>query len=133
MLKVIPVQTKELQKELAGRCGADYCPRALCYRVTEGDLQEENDRLLGICQFLMNGEILSVRDAGEHNEDALFLLVRQVMNYLDLCSVKKAVYENRDGLSDALLQRIGFSVDGTHAEVALEGFFIEPCRHGKQH
>ena len=130
MLKVIPVETKELQKDLCEQCRTEYVPRALCYRVTDGEVDHDNDTLLAVSQFLMNGEVLCFASAGDVNEDAIFLLARQVLNFIDLCGVHHAEYENRDGLSDALLHRIGFRTEGTHASVNLTDFFAEPCAHG---
>ena len=44
MLTVLPIQSKDEQKELCAICGIEYDIESFCYRADDGDF-------IGICQF----------------------------------------------------------------------------------
>ena len=50
MLKVLPIQSKDHQKECAERCAVPYIPDALAYEATV------DGALVGICQFRVTAE-----------------------------------------------------------------------------
>ena len=46
MLTVLPIQSKDTQKELCEKCGVIYNENAFAYRADDGDF-------IGICQFYL--------------------------------------------------------------------------------
>lgn len=128
MITVTPIQDKELQAALCKECGIPYREDLLAYRALG-----EKGNFAGICQFKTDtdgGHIyhLVTPIAGDP-DDALFVMGRATLNFIDLCGFKTAFFDG-EGLSDALLRRIGFTPDekGRYS-VSLEGFFTHPCQH----
>ncbi|MBQ8356440.1 MAG: hypothetical protein IJX39_01370 [Clostridia bacterium] len=128
MITVKPIQEKTEQERLCALCGIPYRAELLAYGAYDG-----MDAFAGICQFGMDAEgghlwHLSAPD-GADPMDALFALGRASLNFIDLCGVKIAFFDG-DGVSDALLRRIGFLTDkGGRYTVSLDGFFTHPCQH----
>ena len=54
MLKVLPIQSKEAQRDICAACNAKFDPDLLAYSATV------DDKLMGVCQFKLtdNGGIL---------------------------------------------------------------------------
>ena len=127
MITVTPIQDKALQAELCARCGIPFDVDMLAYQA----LGEDND-FAGICQFRMDAEGGHIHHlAAPLNTpptDALFVMGRAALNFMDLCGVKTAFFKGN--ANDALLRRIGFELDekGRYT-VSLEGFFTHPCQH----
>ena len=129
MITVLPIQTKEEQKELAARCGIPYREELLAYRA------ENNGVFAGICQFRMDAAGGHIADlacpVGSKDTDALFVMGRAALNFIDLCGVHLAFFEGNTD-DEALLRRIGFqqNANGRFA-IDLAGFFTHPCSHAE--
>ncbi len=129
MITVLPIQTKKEQKELAGRCGVPFREELLAYRA------ENDGTFAGICQFRMDAAGGHIADlacpVGGADEDALFVMGRAALNFIDLCGVHTAFFEG-EPTNPALLRRIGFRQDehGVFA-IDLAGFFTHPCSHAE--
>lgn len=126
MLRVIAIEDKAEQAALCAAYGLTYRARAFCYAVYE------NDSLAGICQFTINGGCGTVHDLlrtpQSTDPDALFLMARQALNFIDLCGTHAAVFEG--DCEDALLRKIGFSKYTRNIwNVDLHDFFSSPCKH----
>ncbi len=135
MLEVLPIQTKDAQEAACARCGVPYDADCMAYHALV------DGKLCGICQFFMDGdgghirtlaavadEPLSDRDRAE----SLFVLGRATLNFIDLCGVHLAVFEDEHFAEDGMIRSIGFSRDDAGRWVMnLEGFFSEPCKCGK--
>ncbi len=131
MLKVLPIQSKQTQEEICNRCHIQYRPELLAYAASVGD------ELVGICQFTLTdqgGVIYDIATAEGHKEDAecsdfeaLFVMGRGTLNFIDLCGVHYATYGG-NAPDERLLRAIGFqkNEDGRF-EVNLEGFFTDHC------
>lgn len=136
MLKVLPVQSKLRQEELCIKCNVKYNPELLAYAASI------DDEFVGICQFKVTdkgGMIYDIakvvdrpaaederaRDASDF--EALFVMGRGTLNFIDLCGVHHAYYRGASA-DDSLLRAIGFSKnsDGEY-EIDLEGFFTDHC------
>ncbi len=130
MLKVLPIQSKEEQKELCRRCEITYRPELLMYCASV------NGEAVGVCQFITTdkgGLIYDISKLKDREEDpksdmeALFVMGRGALNFIDLCGVHYARYvgESPDG---ALLRAIGFkqNAEGVY-EIDLTGFFTDHC------
>ena len=129
MLEVLPIQDKMLQESTCLHCGIDYDPDLMAYAAYV------DGKLVGMCQFTMNadgGKIVDLANVKDSNDSqALFVMGRATLNFIDLCGVHTAKCENKN-IDEALLRTIGFSKnsDGIY-EIDLAHFFEHPCSHGK--
>ena len=62
--------------------------------------------------------------------EGMFILGRAVLNFLDLCGVKEAVYRVTDEHSEKLAKLVGFRKVGEEYRISLVGLFTSPCSHG---
>ena len=136
MLKVLPIQSKEEQEILCGRCGIKYGPDLLAY------VASVDGETVGVCQFKLTAEggfihdIATLLDREEATDkaardasdfEALFVMGRGALNFIDLCGVHRAFFvgEIRD---EGLIKAIGFKKnDQGQYEMNLEGFFTDHC------
>ena len=128
MLKVLPIQSKITQEEICLRCGVEYDPDLLAYSATV------DDELAGVCQFKLTDkggmvyDLAPVKDSFDF--EAMFVLGRGTLNFIDLCGVHYAIYrgEVKDEQTERLVKAVGFKLTerGTY-EVNLEGFFTDHC------
>lgn len=137
MLEVVPIQTKTEQEAECARCGVPYNADLMAYHaLIDGELT-------GVCQFTMNREggfirdlaVVQGRTLNERDRiESLYVLGRATLNFIDLCGVHKAWFEDADFARDhaGLVESIGFDrqPDGRWF-VDLTDFFIEPCKHHK--
>ena len=125
MIKVLPIQSKLRQEEICLKCGVEYDADLLAYAVSV------DDRLSGICQFKLTDKGGVIRDIAptidHYDSDALFVMGRGALNFIDLCGVHYATYVG-NGAEDSLLRKIGFKKnnDGVY-EIDLNGFFTDHC------
>lgn len=125
MFKVLPIQSKDTQKELCERCGVTFDADLLAYAVSV------DDEFAGICQFKLTdkgGEIHDIAPSLEKKDpDALFVMGRGALNFIDLCGVHFARYVG-EVTDELLLIKIGFkkTADGAF-EIDLNGFFTDHC------
>lgn len=128
MLKVLPIQSKIVQEEVCLRCGVEYNPDLLAYSATV------DGELAGVSQFKLTDKGGMVYDiapvSGSFDFEALFVLGRGTLNFIDVCGVHYATFlgEIKDEQTERLIKAIGFSKDdeGTYS-VNLEGFFTDHC------
>ena len=135
MLKVLPVQTKDEQAALCLRCDIPYQVDMLAY----GASIDERDA--GICQFTMNASggylhnLALVKDAelsAQDRTEALFVLGRATLNFIDLCGVHNAYFEDESFLDETMIRAIGFRrQDDGRWFMDLTDFFKSPCQHDK--
>lgn len=128
MLKVLPIQSKITQEEICLRCGVKYDPDLLAYSATV------DDELAGVCQFKLSDkggliyDLAPVKDSFDF--EAMFVLGRGTLNFIDLCGVHYAIYrgEVKDEQTERLVKAVGFKLTerGTY-EINLEGFFTDHC------
>ncbi|MDY3784631.1 MAG: hypothetical protein SOZ78_02325 [Eubacteriales bacterium] len=129
MLKALPIQLKEEQELICLRCGTEYDPDLLAYKIT---IDEE---LMGICQFKFTPDGASLRclahPTDRNDPQALFVLGRATLNYIDIYGVHRAFYDGKDAHEiGQLLETIGFRKNSTgRYEINLEHFFEHPCQH----
>lgn len=136
MLKVLPIQSKAEQEELCRRCNVKYDADLLAYAASV------DGELVGICQFKLTDKggfiydlaKLTDRDEPEDQKardasdfEALFVMGRGALNFIDLCGVHRAYYVG-DASDERLLSAVGFrkNEDGRY-EMNLEGFFTDHC------
>jgi predicted nucleic-acid-binding Zn-ribbon protein len=130
MLKVFPIQDKEEQRVLCERCGVTFDADLLAYQATV------EDRFVGVCQFVLRPEggivyDLAPLDADNPDKEALFVMGRAALNFIDLCGVHEAYFDGDVTVpGEKLLNAIGFKPDENgRLYMDLNGFFTTPCKH----
>ena len=135
MLEVLPIQTKLEQEAASARCGVPFDADCMAYHaLVDGDLT-------GICQFRMDeagGHLCAlavVKDSALSDRDraeSLFVLGRATLNFIDLCGMHIAYFEDKSFTEEGMIRSIGFSQDESGRWMMdLDGFFTEPCKCGK--
>ena len=126
MFKITPVQTKEEQRQIADLLGVLYFESDFAYKMF--DL--ESGELLGFSQFEIaadHGVLHTLAEpAGRSDFEAMFILGRQTMNFVDLCGVHRMVAENPE-VSQRLLLAIGFQKTDDGYSVDMNGMFDGHC------
>lgn len=132
MLKVLPIQTKAEQEAICKKCNVEYNPDLLAYSATV------DDELRGVSQFKLTAEGGLVYDVAPaidtYDFEALFVLGRGTLNFIDLCGVHYAIYKGSVESEDKLrlLKAIGFKETETGSlELDLTGFFTDHCHDKK--
>ena len=128
MITVKPIEEKSEQERFCALCHIPFQTELLAY----GAWNDAGD-FTGICQFSMDaagGHLYHLATPTANDpDDALFVLGRTALNFIDLCSVKLAFFDGDPQGRETLLQRIGFDPDETgRYSISLEGFFDHPCR-----
>lgn len=125
MLIIKPVQKNE-QENICRACGVGYREREMAYAA------REDEKLLGVCTFYMSGDtgyVTALRCArGVDDFEALFIMGRQTLNFIDLCGVHKAVFL---GEESRITKAVGFKMTDGRLFMDLKGFFESPCSHEK--
>ena len=90
MFKIQPIQSKSEQQEVAEACGAVYNEGYFAYSMRDASTGE----LMGFSQFeITSGEgyISDIRPVvGADDFEAMFILGRATMNFIDLCGAHTA-------------------------------------------
>ena len=123
MFKITPIQSIEEQIEVARACNAEYKPGAFGYAMRDAT---SND-LMGFSQFEISstgGILLDIRPAnGLDDYEAMFILGRATMNFIDLCGAHTLI-ASADAGDNTLLRAIGLKLtdNGTYF-CDMTGFF----------
>ena len=123
MLTVLPIQSKDTQKELCEICGVTYNENAFAYRADDGDF-------IGICQFYFNdnkGYIDSLTYAPDVSDwEAMIIMLRAAMSFMYRCGIG-LVYLSSSTDED-LLKRSGFlkNTDGVYY-IDVKKFYGGSC------
>ena len=132
MLKVFPIQDKNEQATLCERCGVTYNAELLAYQATV------DDAFVGICQFKLQPEggilyDLAPLKGDDQDFEAIFVLGRAALNFIDLCGVHQAYFDGDVSVpGEVLLRAIGFRPDESQngrLGMDLTDFFTSPCKH----
>ena len=105
MLEIKPIQTKADQETACTRCGIPYDQDCMAYAA------HEDGEFIGMCQFNIEAERgyiknLALRE-GLSDFEALFLLGRATLNFIDLCGIHKAAC-SEDAAEERVVTAIGF-------------------------
>lgn len=132
MLKVLPIQSKAEQEAICKKCNVEFNPDLLAYSATV------DDELRGVSQFKLTAEGGLVYDVAPaidtYDFEALFVLGRGTLNFIDLCGVHYAIYKGSVESEDKLrlLKAIGFKeTDKGSLELDLTDFFTDHCHDKK--
>ena len=132
MLEVLPIQSKDDQQKFCAACGVEFSPLLMAYHAKIGG------ELAGVCQFTMNDKGGFIHSLGlaknkftsQEEFEALFVMGRATLNFIDLCGVHTAFFVADDFTDERVIRAIGFkkNADGVY-EMSLTDFFKEPCSH----
>ena len=106
MFKITPTQDKTRQKEICELCGAEFRPDTFAYQMIDID----DGHLMGMAQFDISehGYIYDLKEAkGLSDFEAMFILGRQTMNFIDSCGAHICC-ASPDAGDEKLLHAIGF-------------------------
>ena len=110
MFKITPINDKAFQKKCAEACGAEYIPDFFAYSM----IDIETSELMGFSQFEINekgGLISDLREPnGRSDYEAMFILGRATMNFIDLCG-SHVCYAKKNAGETKLLHAIGFKTE----------------------
>ena len=134
MLEVFPIQTKTEQEALCARAGVVFKENDMAYHaLVDGELT-------AVCQFCMDAggghihDLAMVKDRPFTDRDrieSLFVMGRAAMNFIDLCGVHKAYFEDGNFEGEGMIKSLGFTrLEDGRWFVDLTDFFVEPCQHG---
>lgn len=127
MFKITPVQEKTKQKELCELFGIEFRADFFAYLMYDMDSLAP----LGLSQFEIKGESGYISELipapGVSDNEAMFILGRQTMNFIDLCGAHKCYARN--GAADAkFISAIGFkSLVGDEYFCDMTGMFNGHC------
>ena len=125
MFKITPIQDKTRQKEICELFSVEFRPDAFGYIMFDIDTEE----FMGFSQFEV-GEVGLIYDLlpakGSDDFEAMFILGRQTMNFIDVCG--NHTCRARDGAGDTrLLRAIGFKDFGDGLFCDMTGMFDGHC------
>jgi len=127
MFKITPVQEKTRQKELCEFFGIEYLESYFAYYMFDMDSGEA----MGLTQFEIRAEVGYINDfvsaPGINDNEAMFILGRQTMNFIDLCGAHICTARIGCG-DDKLLSAMGFKTvrDGEYF-CNMENMFSGHC------
>lgn len=126
MLEIKPIQDKNAQKALCELCAAVYKPSTLAYSAYD------NGAPVGICQFRITDDGGYMYDlcntVGVDDLEALIIMGRAALNFIDLCGVHTAYFEG-DQTRGAIA--VGFRPKDGKLFADLSGMFESPCKNHK--
>ena len=128
MLEILAVQTKDEQKRLCEECGVVYKPEAFSYAAFVDGV------LVGVSQFAIkgkNGYLFDLKGApGTDDADALFIMGRGLLNFLDLAGVHDVWIAKNAEIERPLSARVGFFPDDSgELYINLRGIFTPDHKH----
>ena len=105
MLTIKPIQEKSDQAAACRRCGIPYDADCLAYSA------DEDGEFVGMCQFNIGAGMgyiqnIALRE-GLDDFEALFLLGRATLNFIDLCDIHTAACAP-DASSERVIKAVGF-------------------------
>lgn len=122
MFVITPVQDVELAKQYCSACNTYLREGAFIYAMKD----HQTGALMGISQFEICGDHGYVYDLchvpGLDDFEAMFILGRQTMNFIDSCGA----HECRIPLThndSSLIKAIGFTVQGEYYSCDMRGMF----------
>lgn len=127
MFKISPIEEKKTQKEYVEICGGKFCEDYFAYAM----IDNESGKLMGISQFEIEGDtgfISDLREApGLSDFEAMFILGRATMNFIDMCGAHKCRASLTAG-EERLLKSIGFKENRDEYFSDMTGMFEGKCK-----
>ena len=126
MLEILPVGTKEEQKDLCEKVGIDHNPDMMAYAAYDNKIFRGISlfRIVGTDCVIYKIKLLD----GIDDYLARYLLAKAPLNFADICGIKTAIFEDCD--KKLALDLEFLEKDGAY-RLSLDGYFTTPCsRHG---
>ena len=127
MFQCFPIQSKEEQREVCARLGAEFRIDDLAYRVW---IDEEE---AGVITFCIKGKKGCLRQICFRKEkedfEVMFICGRACMNFMDSVGATEGYFLSPSENQERLVQALGYQKqpDGSYY-LNTEGFFIEHCK-----
>ena len=106
MLEIKPIQSKEEQAAACAKCKIPYDAECMAYACYV------DEEFLGMAQFDMRAEegyLKNITLLPEQDDfEALFLMGRAVLNFIDLCGIHRAAAAD-DAAAPRILTAVGFT------------------------
>lgn len=122
MFKITPVQPDTDAKEIMNSCSATIKDGCFIYAMTDCD----SGNIMGISQFEISdgyGYIYDIKEAiGLNDFEAMFILIRQTMNFINLCGVEICRADLNAG-DASLIKAAGFKEKENFYECTMQGMF----------
>ena len=123
MFKITPIQSIDEQIKAAEKCNTEYKEGAFAYAMIDA----ESGDLMGFSQFEITekgGRLIDLRPANDDDDyEAMFILGRATMNFIDLCGTTK-LYADPNAGDSTLLRAIGLRhTDDGSLFCDMTGFF----------
>ena len=127
MFKITPVSNTEEMRSLSSVAEIPYFEGAFYYKMFD----MESGDVMGFSVFEIHkdfGEILALYETiGRDDFEAMFILGRQTLNFIDLCGMHSCVADTKYA-SECMLSAIGFKKnDNGVFSINLEGMFDGHC------
>ena len=125
MFKITPIQEKSRQKEICDIFGVEFRPDCFGYIMYDID----TEKLMGFSQFeiLSEGYIYDLLPInGSDDFEAMFILGRQTMNFIDICGAHTC-YARKGCGNERLLRAIGFKECENGLFCDMTGMFDGHC------
>jgi hypothetical protein len=125
MFKITPIQDKHRQKEICALFGVEFRNEAFAYIMFDID----TDALMGMSQFEIGevGYIYDIKEAaGLDDFEAMFILARQTMNFIDLCGAHTCL-ASKNAAPERLLLAAGFKEQNGELFCNMTGMFDGNC------
>ena len=124
MYRISPIQTKEEQELTCNKLGCEYDADMMAYSA-----KTEDGELLGVCQFIIKNDTGYIKELVSstviEDYEAVFIMARAALNFMDLCGAKCAIY---NGEEKPIVRALGFKSDENgRLTIDLEGFFEHKC------
>ena len=133
MFQVQPVRDRAVQAKLASLLGCEYFDKS--YAFFAGELSDDCttiNALIALCQFTLDAEksvIHSVAFApGCEDDEAVFILVRTVMNYVYRAEIPYIAID-ASACSADFIKKLGFREVGGEYVIDLKKFYLSPCHY----
>jgi len=128
MFKIIPQNDEKLINTYLNLCETSRRDGAFVYAMLDYD----TDELMGITQFEIGCNVGYVYDAkevpGKDDFEAMFILIRQTMNFIEKCGVEKCI-ATTDSANEQLLRAAGFKLENGSFIATLTGMFDGNCHN----
>ncbi len=127
MLTASPIQNKDEQKKLCEECGVIFRPDSFSYS------QKENGEIIALSQFDIQkygGVIydLQMKKGLDDDIEALFILGRAVLNFLDLTGNKFCFYDVKTDHDRKMAKMLSFKEKDGRWSLSLENLFDGNCK-----
>ncbi len=135
MLVIKPVADVAIAEALCCEIGETYIKDSFTYFAADTDeIGEKINYIIGVCSFTMrsaHNEIVLLKSAPNvDDEEALIIMARAVMNFMYRCEVK-TVTADENGVSERLLDKLGFTKENGKFTLNLEEYYKAPCKFHK--